>query len=98
MVTKRKGGKLGLKLFPKTPNLEAVSSHCYVVQEHHSTGPELWKPGLEVVCHGIVGMQAVDVQHVKATVFKFRDGLIEGHSKQVRERSIVSAVVLFYVD
>jgi hypothetical protein len=44
----------------------------------------------------IIGMQAVNVKHVQATIFKIRRRLIKGHSKQVGKWRVVFLVILLY--
>src|ERR1700677_1901036 len=94
MMTKRERGKVSLKLLPKTPNLEAIPSHFDIMKKQHSTRPKFWKPGIDVMCDRIIGMQTVNVKHVKATIIKLRQGLIEGHSKQIGKAGVVLVVVL----
>ena len=93
MVIKSKGGKLDLKLLPKTPDFEAVLLHIDVMQKQDSTGPYFGQPIVNVVCDGFICMKAIDVQHVEALIYKMGDGLVEGHSQQVRKRRVANLVV-----
>ncbi len=67
------------------------------MQQKHAAGAQLWKPNLEVVLHRGISVQTVNMQEVDAVVSELPDGLIEGHSKQVRERRIVPVVVRPYI-
>src|ERR1700733_4530252 len=97
MVTKRKCRKISLEFLPQTPDLEAIPSHFDIMKKHHSTRPEFWKPGIDIMGDSIIGMQAVNMKHVKAAILKQGRGLIEGHSKEFGKGFVVFVVVLCYV-
>ena len=74
---------------PELPDAELPLPHHGVVEDHHAAARQLRQPGLEVVAHRFVGVQAIDVQQVDAAFGEVRRGLVEAHAHQLREAGVL---------
>ena len=77
------------QLFPQLPDAEPALAHHGVVEQHHAPARHLRQPGVEIVLHRVVGVQAVDVQQVHAAVREIRPRLVEQHAHQLREAGVL---------
>ena len=64
-----------------------------VMEQHDSPSRELRPPGLEVVPHGVVRVQPVDVEQVDRTFLEVSDRVVEGRSDEARELGVMPLVV-----
>jgi len=87
----------GLEFLPELPGAEILHARADVVEQHHAAGTHLRVPVREVLAHGLVGVQPVDVQQVDAVGLEVRQRVVEQHAHQVGEAAIVLARVVLHV-
>jgi hypothetical protein len=60
-----------------------------IVHYDDPAGFHLGPPRVEVVLHGLIGVQSVNVKQIDLSILKIRSGLLEGHPEQGREGWVV---------
>src|SRR3954452_2876263 len=55
-------------LFPEPPDAEALLPHVGVVQQEDASRADLGEPLFEVVLHGLVGVEAVNMEEIDRAV------------------------------
>src|SRR5207302_710163 len=80
-VVKGEGWKLHGYFFPEPRRPEAISLDGDIMYQDNTARGHFRKPRLEVVLNGIVGMAAVQVQHINRSISEMsaRKGLIKTH-------------------
>ena len=73
---------------PVHPEVGPVG-HADVVQQHHAAIRQPIAPGVEVVPHRLVGVEAVDVQQVDRTGLEPRHGVVEGRTHELEAVGVV---------
>ena len=68
----------GRQFHPQLPHPEVAVANIGVVEQHDAAIAQFGQPGLEVMTHCLVGVQAVDVKKVDAFVGEVGRCLVEG--------------------
>jgi len=78
-----------LEFLQQSKDAEIPLSHVGIVEQDNGSFGELRKPGFKIVPHGLIGMEAVNMQQVNTSVRESLKCLVERASEQFRERKIV---------
>ena len=61
-------GKFRTDLFPKAPDADIALSHICMVEQNHCTVGQRIAPILEVILHGFISVEAVNVKEVQSGI------------------------------
>src|SRR6266852_4081684 len=88
-----KGRRLRLQLVPQSPRAKVSLADVDVVNENHAASTQLRAPEVEVGGCRLVGVTAVDMQQIDASIGKMLDRFFEGRSNQPGECRKVAIVI-----
>ena len=91
-MVEAEGGVALAALGPELPDAEVAAADGGVVQQDDGAVGEFRQPGLEVVAHGVVGVQAVDMQQVDAAGDEAWQRIVEAAAEQGGEGAVVGVV------